>query len=484
MAKTNSKKNYLTKIDFKKSMSLFLTCLPPLFLVCFAIKYTVNLPFADEWYFVPLFEKMFNNTLTFGDLWAQHNEHRFLLTKLVTLANVQLTDWDLRYEIFLNLVIGAAIFMSIFAVLKKVSNDFWLFPIYWIFPTLSFLIFSLAQWENWLWGIRMNILFSALFVLAGFNELASTLNRKTIFFAVLIGLLATYSNSGGLLYWPVALLMIYINPHVLKNLKRKIITFWILITTVVILTYFYNWSPPYYGFSPVGSFAQTLSKFIQITLALLGSALESYSSKTATIFGLFGITIHAYLTTKLIKKGKLRSPLFLTLLALCLYAICNILITSFSRLKFSLTQEQLTTRYGLTSILFWVSVTILTFVYANLKAKEDRQKFRLALNHVTLSFIVIALISILALKSSFQGIQHAIERQTFLRSIQSRVISSKSSNETLLAFVEVYPLQSIGNLDNVVNSADLINAINILSKHNLSIFNEIPLHLRPDFSSF
>ena len=173
----------------------------------------------------------------------------------------------------------------------------------------------------------------------------------------------------------------------------------------------------------------------------------------------------------MLKKTKLlKSPLFLSQLALSLYAIFNIATVSFGRLKFNLPQEQLATRYGLTSTLFWVSITILTFYYANLRTKKLKQKFKLSLNQVTLSFIIIAIVSTLVVKSSFQGIQLGIKRQNFLKSIQKEVISNKSPNETLLALTKVYPLQNYGNLNNVVRLADLINAINILSKHNLSIF--------------
>jgi len=455
---------------FVKTIIFLFTLLPLLLLISFSLRYTVNIPFSDDWYFIPLFEKMFNHTLTFKDLWAQHNEHRFLITKLITLTNVWLTGWDLKYEIYLNVALGIAIFLALLTLLRREAANFSKFSAYWILPTLSFLIFSLTQSRNWLWGIQMNIFLNMLFVVLGFVELTSTLNWKSILFASFLGLLATYSNASGLLYWPVALIIIYLNPHVLKKTKHKMVTFWWATSAIIIVSYFYNWLPPQYGFPSVGEPIPTLLRFAELSLGLSGSALEIVSSKIAIAFGFLGITIYVYLILMLKKTKLLKSPLFLSQLALSLYAIFNIATVSFGRLKFNLPQEQLATRYGLTSTLFWVSITILTFYYANLRTKKLKQKFKLSLNQVTLSFIIIAIVSTLVVKSSFQGIQLGIKRQNFLKSIQKEVISNKSPNETLLALTKVYPLQNYGNLNNVVRLADLINAINILSKHNLSIF--------------
>ncbi len=456
--------------QIKQVLIFSFTLLPLLLLIVFAIKYTVNIPFADEWYFVPLFEKMFNHTLTFKDLWAQHNEHRFLITKLITLANVQLTGWDLKYEIYLNVTLGIATFLTLLALLKRETTNFSKFSVYWIFPALSFLIFSLTQSENWLWGIQMNIFLNALFVLIGFTELTSSLGWKSVFFASALGILATYSNAGGLLYWPTALIIIYFHPRVLKNLKYKIIFYWVFITTIVTLSYFYNYKTPQYGLLPIGGPTQILAKFAYQTLAILGSALEIFSKKIATILGFSGLTIYTYLCTRLIKNRLQMSPLFLSQIALSLYAISNILITSTGRLKFGLTQEQLATRYGFTSELFWVAIIILIFLHVNLNAKGQKQKFKLSFNQIALSFIVITIVSILAVKSSLQGLHIGIERQIFLKNIEEKSVSNEYPNKKLLVLVQTYPLQTIDNLENVVDLRALIDALNILSKHNLSIF--------------
>ena len=44
--------------------------------------YGVNVPWGDQWDgMAPLFEKWFAGTLSFGDFWAQHNEHRCLFPR-------------------------------------------------------------------------------------------------------------------------------------------------------------------------------------------------------------------------------------------------------------------------------------------------------------------------------------------------------------------------------------------------------------------
>ncbi len=467
MAKTNSKQNYLTKMGRHKSLSLFLTCLPPLLLICFVVKYAVNLPFADEWYFVPLFEKMFNHSLSFRDLWVQHNEHRFLITRLVTLANVKLTGWNLKYEIYLNISLGVATFASILAFLYRKAIGTSKFSVFWIFPSLSLIFFSLNQSWNWLWGIQVNIFLNVLFVLIGIIKLSSALNWQSVFTAGLMGIFATYSNATGLLYWPIALVVIYFNPASPKKLRIKIFAAWIITAILVYVSYFFDYRQPDYVYQLTKE--QSEISFIQNFLAILGSPLEIFSKKVASFLGILGISIYIYSINLIAKKILKLNSLTLTLVGLSLYAISYALIVGTGRLKFNLTQVQLTFRYGYTIELFWIAIIIFSFAYAN-QALTENHKISLSFNRFTITFIIIALISMLAIKSSIQALPLAIERQNLLSNTQKRLLSSPDMSEKLTTLAEVYPRQNIGSLNNIVNLKDLANALDTLSRHNLSTF--------------
>ena len=55
--------------------------LPAFFLFGEIRRNAVNVPFMDDWQFIPLLEKASQGQLTFGDLWAPHDEHRLLDSK-------------------------------------------------------------------------------------------------------------------------------------------------------------------------------------------------------------------------------------------------------------------------------------------------------------------------------------------------------------------------------------------------------------------
>src|ERR1700752_4714039 len=60
-----------------RKRALFLAGLIPLILlVGWVSKYAVDVPCRDEWLMIPLLAKAHDHTLTFADLWEQHNEHR------------------------------------------------------------------------------------------------------------------------------------------------------------------------------------------------------------------------------------------------------------------------------------------------------------------------------------------------------------------------------------------------------------------------
>src|SRR6185503_3278270 len=77
----------------------WLLALGPLAVLIWVVsRYSVDVPFYDQWEFLPLLDKMYQEQLTFGDLWAQFNEHRIFFPKLLMLGLARLTHWNIRCE--------------------------------------------------------------------------------------------------------------------------------------------------------------------------------------------------------------------------------------------------------------------------------------------------------------------------------------------------------------------------------------------------
>src|SRR5215468_5425056 len=74
---------------------------PPFLIGILIFKYGVDSPVMDEWDgTAPLFEKMADGSLRFGDFFAQHNEHRIFFPRLIFFALGRLTHWDVRAEVW------------------------------------------------------------------------------------------------------------------------------------------------------------------------------------------------------------------------------------------------------------------------------------------------------------------------------------------------------------------------------------------------
>ena len=81
-----------------KTLLIFLGVLPALVLLAYIRAFAVNIPFMDDWQFVPLLEKAKNGTLTFEELCAPHDEHRLLLPRIIIIASMFATGGDYRAQ--------------------------------------------------------------------------------------------------------------------------------------------------------------------------------------------------------------------------------------------------------------------------------------------------------------------------------------------------------------------------------------------------
>ena len=87
----------------------FVPALIPAFYIVYLIScYGVDIPSWDQWELVPLLGKMHAGKLSFADLWARHNEHRILFPRSIMLLLASLTDWNIIYELYVNVILGCA----------------------------------------------------------------------------------------------------------------------------------------------------------------------------------------------------------------------------------------------------------------------------------------------------------------------------------------------------------------------------------------
>lgn len=189
---------------------LVLVLLPIVFLIYFVAQYKVDVPYWDQWEIASLLNKSFEGTLAFGDLWKQHNEHRPLFPLIIMLVLARLSNWNISYELAVNILLGIGIFSVFIYQLGKTDKSIGNRRVYWPVPIISLFIFCLPQYENWLWGWQIQVFLNVLAAIVGIVLLAGYAHKWLGFMlALFMGVIATYSFANGLVYWPVGLLMLF-----------------------------------------------------------------------------------------------------------------------------------------------------------------------------------------------------------------------------------------------------------------------------------
>ena len=79
----------------------------------------VDVPFWDQWELVPLLSALDGGTLTFGELWAPHNEHRILIPQLLMLGLASVSAWNTWLERIASLVMASGIVLVITVHLRE-----------------------------------------------------------------------------------------------------------------------------------------------------------------------------------------------------------------------------------------------------------------------------------------------------------------------------------------------------------------------------
>src|SRR5436853_486397 len=101
---------------------LLLILVPPLLIGLLIFKDGVDFPVLDEWDgTAPLFEKMADGTLGFGDFFAQHNEHRIFFPRLIFFGLGRLTHWNIKAELWVTWLLTLLCLFNIWQIARRSS---------------------------------------------------------------------------------------------------------------------------------------------------------------------------------------------------------------------------------------------------------------------------------------------------------------------------------------------------------------------------
>jgi hypothetical protein len=167
------------------------------------LRYGVDVPYSDQWNIAHFFEKSARGTLTFADLYAQQSEYRQLFPHLLFVALGRLTGWDVRYEMFVSLLLACFVAWGVWRLGARTFAD----PLRrgLLFLPASLLNFSAIQYDNWLFGVQVVYFVPVACVVAGlllaYSERTGT--GDAVVACACLSAVSTFSSANGLVAWVV-----------------------------------------------------------------------------------------------------------------------------------------------------------------------------------------------------------------------------------------------------------------------------------------
>jgi hypothetical protein len=206
--------------------------LPVVTYFVFVHQYSVNVVIADQWSDVALAGKALSGHLSWGDLWAQHNENRILFPNLIVLLLTYATHLDIRTEEYLSaLLLVASVAIIIWTHRRRSPTT----PLIWYCP-LTVLMFSWVQYENTLWGFQIAwyvVLICLVGTLAVLDR--DELTGLALALAAVIAVIGSFSSLQGLLIWPAGfVLLLY------RRQRLKVLVAWAIAALVSTALYLYH----------------------------------------------------------------------------------------------------------------------------------------------------------------------------------------------------------------------------------------------------
>lgn len=252
--------------------------------LAFVLRYSVNLPYWDEWEIVRLLEIAHRGELRAGDILALHNEHRIPIPRLIMMGLAWATAYNTIAQSLFT-VSHLTVLLGYVYVAARRTCGFALGSAPVWFVLVAWLLMSWRQAENLLWGFQIGLTLPLTFGFIALFHLQSALltDRRRmlhISIAALAGFSASFSSAMGLLIWPSGLLVALLHWHD-GRIARRCAAIWAGIGVMAWLLYFVGYESPSHHASVTSALLQPL-QLIQFFLTTCG-AWAVGSSKAAVI---------------------------------------------------------------------------------------------------------------------------------------------------------------------------------------------------------
>jgi hypothetical protein len=342
---------------------LSVAILPACLIVVLITKYSVDVPYWDQWNLTLFFEKLSRGTLSLADLFAQQNEYRQFFPNLIFVALGWLTRWDVRYEMFVSFLLACLVSFNIYRLSKITIGGSQLQRFLLLFMS-NLLIFSPIQYENWLAGEQvvyyMPIACVTTCILIAYSDLSL---RAKFLICVCLSTVSTFSSANGMLCWIIIPpVLAWARTRGESRGKKRWVFGWIVCAALNATLYLHGYVKPLGHPSLMEPLLHPLNALIYF-LAFLGSlfAIGGRPFIVALIVG-GALTAASGLLCLYIRRFSADFTLVsrsIGWLMIALYSVLTAVIVTFGRLGFGVGQSR-SLRY--TTFSLYLAVALVNLV--------------------------------------------------------------------------------------------------------------------------
>lgn len=297
-------------------------------------------------------------------LWAQHNEHRIFLAKLVLMIDYHLFRGRDIFALGLSFAIqfaGVALLLWAFRLWGGLRGP----ALRTLAGLAALCFFSTSQWENFVSGFQITFIFVGFFFMLAVIFLL--LSREQVQFdggrewayvvaAVLAGVASTYSGANGVVTWPILVIV-----AIAQHSRRRIVGFIGCAAVVTLFSYMYHYvSPPQHA-NPLVSVRHPLLMLLYMA-KYVGSPLDWGHPALATVAGSAGLLAALFAIAAIFSRRAKRS-ISMLMASLLLFVLGSAFLTALGRLNFG-TIQALSGRYETFALVLWLVLGALLLTLA------------------------------------------------------------------------------------------------------------------------
>lgn len=440
---------YLNKYFVITAILLVVACLIGIGNVVTVMTWHVPVPFSDEWDEFPrmiaLHDAGFSIVDMFTFAWAQHNEHRIVIPKIIYFLDMSYFDYKGYFPLVCIFLFQAMLVAMLTWLLIRKKRDL-LAKLFFISLTIV-AVFDLTQYENFLSTFQTSFVGCFAFAVTALVLYAKYVvsERGTYLWgAALCASLSSLSLASGLFIWLVLALLAY-----LVHAKRYMQSIgFVSAFLMFLLLYLHGYTSPVGHANPVDSLIHhplLVLSYLAVWLGnIAGTVLSAKLLGSIALLALLAITI--YLARDKYRNQRIQ---IYTLLGICLFVLMAGFVTSLGRINFGVDQA-MSSRYATPVLLFWMGLLGSILLLA---LESSRPLFIRA----TMMFILAAFIWLLTHHSRSENAMIAFQNQQAQAYLG---IATGAYNDQPQLLLPVYPIPSL-----------IIDKIDLLRSHNLSTFS-------------